>query len=83
MLLGHVCGRMGSELYCDGFAQSIIRQQLGKHSRGNEYTTAGWPLLGSLAVTHLYNNSGNRRRCFLCGPCRFNITRMCLYLRLD
>jgi hypothetical protein len=56
-------------MYCDGFAQSTARQRLGKHSRGNEYATIGCPTLGNVAITSLYNNSGNRR-CFICGPCR-------------
>jgi hypothetical protein len=55
-------------LYCDGFSQSIARQRLGKHSRGKEYATTVCPVLGNVAVTRLYTNPGNRRKCFLCGP---------------
>jgi hypothetical protein len=65
------------KLYCDGFAQSIARQRLGKHFRGNEYAPIGCPVLGNVAVTRLDNNSGNRR-CFICGPCRVYITRVSL-----
>jgi hypothetical protein len=45
--------------YCEGFAQSITRQWLGKDSHGNEYTKMQCPVLGNIAATHLYNNSGN------------------------
>jgi hypothetical protein len=59
---------------CYGFAQSNAPQWLGKHSRNNKYATIGCPVLGNIAVTCLYNNSGNRRRRFLCGPCQSFIT---------
>jgi hypothetical protein len=59
---------------CDGFAQSIARQRLGKQSRGNEYATVRCPVLGNVTVTRVYNSSSNRRRCFLCGPCRRFVT---------
>jgi hypothetical protein len=67
---------------CNGFAESIARQGLGKHAQGNAYAIIGCPVLGNVAVTSLDNNSDNRK-CFLCSPCRVYITRVCLQQRGD
>jgi hypothetical protein len=62
--------------YCDVFAQSIVRQRLGKHipthrlptiHGSNEYATIGCSLLGNVAVN---THAAVEGRCFLCCPCR-------------
>jgi hypothetical protein len=46
------------------------------NTRGNEYATVWCPALGVVAVTCLYSNSDNRRRCLLCYACWRFITYM-------
>jgi hypothetical protein len=74
---------LSSETYCNGFAQSVSRQRLGKHvptcnnGRCVPIDECYGSFLGNSQRAKELVDSESRDLCFLCCPCGAYITKTC------